>query len=69
MMLWMPVATFPVVTDVRKDIVYGYNSEYTGALDISDPNVVQATNGELNLLPDIPTTPPGPSNGEMNYGP
>lgn len=67
-MYWMPAATFPVESDVRKDVVYGYDLEFTGLLDIDNPNgVTTVQNVELELVPDTPATPPGPTDGDIEY--
>lgn len=41
MIYWIPVPVFPQEQDVKKDISYGYNSEFTGTLNIDPSNIVQ----------------------------
>jgi hypothetical protein len=67
MMIWMPTAKFPSPEKVLSNIIYGYNGEFTGILNISTQNIVQILNAEISIKKDISSTPPSPSNGEIDY--
>lgn len=67
-MFWMPTAEFPAEGEVKKDIVYGFNEEFTGLLNIDSPNsIVGIENLEIRIVPES-IAPPGPTNGDIEYG-